>query len=288
MLAQPRFGKYFTNAPPSARPRPIIMKLPFGRRNVYIMGMDNSDSTNGRNYLISGMFIATGVLVGMLITMQFKSAIPATMFPVDELKAQKELIDSYVSDQGLLKTKITNLRNQIDEARGQSAELAKDNNLETLNSLKKDMGLELARGPGVLISLNDGMFVNRDSAEAISQSLIHASDLRDIVNILRTARAEAIAINDQRIIASTPITSVGNTILVNNFHLLPPFTVTAIGDSEVLLQRLNDPTSLPDMQKRAGEMKIQFEAVSVDGLMVPLYNGNLSTKFIRLNTSTET
>lgn len=252
---------------------------------MYDKGMETMESSNGNTQIISVIFVITGVFVGLLLTMQFKSSIPAAMYPTDELKAQKELIESYVADQGVLKTKITTLRGQIDEAREQSRELTKDNNLETLKTLKKEMGLEQVMGAGVMITLNDGMFVNRDSAEEVSQSLVHASDLRDVVNILRTAKAEAVAINDQRIIASTPITSVGNTILVNNFHLVPPFTVTAIGDREVIMERLNDPSSLPDLRKRAGEMKIQFETSLLEGILIPLYNGNLSTKYLTAKTT---
>ncbi len=254
---------------------------------VYIAAMDTRNQQNQSNLVISIVFIVTGVFVGLLLTMQFKSSIPTSVFPTDELEAQQNLIESYIADQALLKTKIVNLRSQIDEAQQQSEALVQDNNLETLKNLKKEMGLEPVRGKGIEISLSDGVFVNRDSSESISQSLIHASDLRDIVNILRTAKAEGISINDQRVIASTPITSVGNTILVNNFHLLPPFTVSAIGDQELLMQRLNDPTSLPDLQKRSGEMKIQFETVLKEGISIPIYNGNLSTKYISVYKETE-
>lgn len=254
---------------------------------VYIAAMETTNQQNSSNTIISIVFIVTGIFVGLLLTMQFKSSIPTSVFPTDELEAQQNLIESYIADQALLKTKIVNLRSQIDEAQQQSEALIQDNNLETLKSLKKEMGLESIRGKGVEISLSDGAFVNRESSESISQSLIHASDLRDIVNVLRTAKAEGISINDQRVIASTPITSVGNTILVNNFHLLPPFTVSAVGDQELLTQRLNDPTSLPDLQKRSSELKIQFVTELKEGVNIPIYNGNLSTKYLSVYKETE-
>lgn len=247
--------------------------------------MNDLNNTKSNNLLLSIIIVVTSMFAGMLITLQFKSSIPATTFPIDELKAQKDLIESYVTDQGILKTKITNLRKQIDNARSQSIELTKDNNLEKLNVLKESVGLESLRGEGIVIYMNDGNFVNRESIESVSQSLIHASDLRDVVNILRTAKAEAISINDQRIIASTPITSVGNTILVNNFHLMPPFTITAIGEIDVLIQGVNDSLLMLDVVKRSNEMKIQFSVSSTDGAIVPSYNGNLNTKYISNKSS---
>ena len=88
------------------------------------------------------------------------------------------------------------------------------------------------------------------------------------------------AINDQRVIASTPISSVGNTILVNNFHVLPPFTITAIGDEELLLQRFNDPKALPDLVKRTKGQKIQLNFKANAGLVVPEYSGDFRLKYI--------
>lgn len=222
----------------------------------------------------------TGILIGVLLTLQFRSAIPSATYLSDELRVQRELIDSYLADQALLKTKIIGLREQINEAQERAQIVGQDNDLETLKELKKLIGLESARGPGIEVSLDDGLFVNRESADSVSQSLVHAADLRDLVNVLWAANAEAIAINDQRIIASTPITSVGNTILVNGFHLLPPFTISAIGDSDILVQRLNDDSTLPDLKKRAQELKIQFTVRIKDGLLVPVYNANLNDKFI--------
>jgi uncharacterized protein YlxW (UPF0749 family) len=227
-----------------------------------------------------GVFIATGVVIGLLVSIQFRSSIPNSSYIYDELAIQKQLIKSYIDDQALLKSKIITLRGKIEETQAQAKSTQEKNNLETLQSLKKDIGLETVKGAGVEINLNDGMFVNRENTETLDQALIHASDLRDIVNLLRAAKVEAIAINDQRVIATSPITSVGNTIMVNNFHLLPPFTITAIGDPELIQQQLNDKGDLPDLQKRVKEGKIQYSIKSKSILTAPVYNGNLNPKYL--------
>lgn len=228
------------------------------------------------------VFIVTGVFIGMLVTSQFKSAVPTGSYLYDQLTIQKELIQSFIDDQTLLKSKIVSLRKKIEENQEKIRMTSEQNNLEILRELKKDIGLETAKGDGVVISLNDGLFVNRDNAENINQSLVHASDLRDLVNLLRTAEVNALAINDQRVIASTPITAVGNTILVNNFHLLPPFTIQAIGDQELIAQRLKDPSVLPDLQKRVKELNIQYSVENKTNLVIPVYNGNLTVKYLQL------
>lgn len=232
-------------------------------------------------WIIGTVFVLTGAFIGLLLTVQFKSAVPSASYFYDELTAQKELIDSFLADQGLLKTQIVSLRSEIDVTQESAKEAVQTNNLETLKTLKKEVGLDMAKGAGVQITLNDGLFVNREGADTISQSLVNASDLRDLVNLLRSAKVDAIAINDQRVIASSSITSVGNTILVNNYNLLPPFNIIAIGDADLIMQRLNDSSTLPDLKKRVSELKIQFSAEDVAHLVAPVYNGNLSIKLIK-------
>jgi uncharacterized protein YlxW (UPF0749 family) len=230
------------------------------------------------------VFVITGIFIGILVTAQVKSSVPPSSFIYDELAVQKELIKDYTDQQALLKSQIVTLRGKIEENQNNIQQTAEKNNLDTLKALKKDIGLETAKGGGVLIQLDDGVFVKRDSPENSTDSLVAASDLRDVVNLLRTAKADAIAINDQRIIATSPITSVGNTILVNNYNMLPPFNISAIGDPELIMQRLNDPSSLPELNKRVQEYKIQFSAQLKKDLVIPVYNGNFSLKFLQSQT----
>lgn len=235
---------------------------------------------SSRDWRVSAVFVLTGLFIGALLTVQFKSSIPSATFFSDQLRAQQELIDSYVEDQSVLKSRIVSLRGEISEAQERAQASIQTANLDMLKDLKAQLGLTSMRGPGVEILLDDGLFVNRDNPDTVSQSLVHASDLRDVVNVLRTAKAQSIAINDQRIIAATSITSVGNTILVNNFNLLPPFTITAMGDPELIIQRLNDPSALPDIQQRTDDLNIQFSAEPKEGVLVPEYTGNLSNQYL--------
>ncbi|MFO0780901.1 MAG: DUF881 domain-containing protein [Candidatus Gracilibacteria bacterium] len=235
----------------------------------------------GYSWKVLVAFVVTGTLAGLLVTAQFRSALPASSYPYDEYKVQQELIKSYSDDQGVLKTKILNLRKQIEDKQKESGLTVQKNNLEILSELKKEIGLESARGNGVVLTLNDGPFAQRNDSEGSEQFLIHAADLRDIVNLVFSAQAEALAINDQRVIASTPISSVGNTILVNNFHVLPPFTVTVIGDPDLILQRLNDTTALPDLHKRVKGQKVQFSFEAKNNLVTPVYNGDFRLKYLQ-------
>ena len=73
------------------------------------------------------------------------------------------------------------------------------------------------------------------------QIIVHDTDILEIVNVLRNAGAEAISINDQRIIATTPISCIGTVIKINDEKIGGPYVIRAIGNSDYLKTALDIP-----------------------------------------------
>lgn len=233
------------------------------------------------SYKVNIIFVVTGILIGAFISSQFRTAAPVgSLFPVDQLEAKKVLIKSYVDEQALLQGKIVSLRKAIEENQEKNELISRTANLALLDELKKLIGLTPVSGSGVEIVLDDSPFARRESAEVLDKALIHAADLRDAVNLLQASHATAIAINQQRVIATTSIASVGNSILVNNSYLVPPFIITATGDPEISLRRLMDASALPDLYKRKAENHIHFSFKVNKTLVIPVYNGDLRFKYL--------
>lgn len=226
-------------------------------------------------------FVVTGVFIGALVTAQFKSSVPESSYLYDQLTLQKDLLKSFTDDQAFLKSKIVTLRQKIQENQEKLKTITSTSNLETLKKLKAEIGLEPVQGAGLEITLSDGPFADRDNPEVIEQSLIHASDLRDVVNLLRSSGSDAIAINDQRVIASTAINSVGNTILVNNYHVSPPFVITAVGNPQLVFELLKDSQVLPDLNNRVKSLKVGFSIKMKPNILIPLFNGNFTFRYLR-------
>lgn len=228
-------------------------------------------------------FAIVGFLVGLLVTWHFSTDIAIEGgYPSDEVAARDELLKSYLEEQSYLQSRIVSLRKQIEESQTTVEAHSETANFVLLESLKKEVGLTEMTGSGLEIVLDDGPYGEREDETAAEAGLIQASDVRDIVNILNAASADAIAVNNQRVIASSPISSVGSTILVNNSHITPPFVISAIGDQEIMLQRLSNESLLPDLYNRMKLAKIVFQVYKKPRLSVPVYNGDLKTAYINL------
>lgn len=131
-------------------------------------------------------------------------------------------------EQKLIETqsKISEYQEKI-ESKGETSKLL-DSELEQTNLL---VGKTNVTGDGVVITLKDN-----------EEKSIEASDLLKLVNELRLAGAEAISINDKRIINMTEIVDV-NVIMINEERVISPYIVKAIGDQTYLSSALSLKTS---------------------------------------------
>ena len=120
-------------------------------------------------------------------------------------------------------TKITEYEQKIN-SKEETSELL-DEELEQTNLL---VGKTNVIGEGVIITLQDN-----------DEKSIVASDLRTLVNELKLAGAEAISINDKRILNMTEIVDVNGRILINEEPTVSPFVVKAIGDQTYLSSALS-------------------------------------------------
>ena len=120
-------------------------------------------------------------------------------------------------------SKIEEYKKKI-ESNDQTSELLEEE-LEQTNLL---VGRTDITGQGVIITLKDN-----------DEKSIEASDLRTLVNELKLAGAEAISINDNRILNMTEIVEVNGVILINTDRTVSPFVVKVIGNQTYLTSALN-------------------------------------------------
>lgn len=116
-----------------------------------------------------------------------------------------------------------------------STSLKLQEELRVLNAL---IGSIDVSGEGIIITLADNSNVTNQTIgvfDNISNYLIHDTDLIMLINELKNAGAEAISINDERIISTTSITCDGTVILVNGNKLSSPFIIKAIGSPSLIL-----------------------------------------------------
>lgn len=166
------------------------------------------------------------------------------------------------------------LREQLEQIQqgGASASAVKD-----INLLKQRAGLTDVSGPGVVITINDSKVPVKDN-ENPNLYLIHDEDILRVLNELRAGGAEAIAVNDQRLLGISEVRCAGPTIMVNGKVFGPPFVIKAIGDSKTLSASLTMRGGVVDTLKYWGiELKIQRE----EQIVVPAFSGTFREDHVK-------
>jgi uncharacterized protein YlxW (UPF0749 family) len=134
-------------------------------------------------------------------------------------------------------------------------------------------------GPGVIVVLDDSP--RRPlRGEDPTLYLVLDSHLRDLVNLLWEGGAEAVAINGERIVATSSIYAAGGVIVVNTARLAPPYEVVAIGPPE-LEALLRSPGRLTQLRSRVQNYGLQFSVRRATEVTVPPYKGGFPTEHLR-------
>ena len=149
---------------------------------------------------------------------------------------------------------------------------------EALTTMRERMGLVAAEGPGLVVTLDDS--AERESPSGnLNDLVIHSQDVQAVANGLWGAGAEALAVNGQRVIPTSAILCVGNTLLINGTVHSPPFRFAALGAN------LHDAFTSDPLVKRfaddADRFKLGFKVEDRDRLSVPPYTGTSKVRFAR-------
>lgn len=166
------------------------------------------------------------------------------------------------------------LQEQIESATKNNSELEEAKN--QINEGNKTIGLAEVTGPGVIITVADSE-IDSNSVVDATDFIIHDTDILKIVNELKNAGAEAISINNQRVILTTPIICGGNIININGERIGSPFEIKAIGSPEALANLSRPGGWLSKLEKRG----IKVSAIKKsNSITIPKYSGVLNFKYI--------
>ena len=142
-----------------------------------------------------------------------------------------------------------------------------------ITELNKSLGYTDVTGQGIVITLKDAESSDSNSIN----NIIHDLDLVEVVNELFNAGAEAVSINDQRIISISSINCTGNVVKINNQKISVPFVIKAVGKANELNLTMTRPNGCLDFLKK---FSISVKVEEKDEITVPKYTGTRQYKFL--------
>jgi uncharacterized protein YlxW (UPF0749 family) len=149
--------------------------------------------------------------------------------------------------------------------------------------LQAPAGLTAVHGQGLQVILDDASQSSAnsttDSGVDPNQLVVHQSDLQAVVNALWAGGAEAMSIAGQRVISTSAVRCVGNTLLLNGEVYSPPFRVAAIGPAPTMTNKLDSSPGVKLFRQAAGYYGLGYTVESSDRVDIPAYRGSLTLTY---------
>ena len=138
---------------------------------------------------------------------------------------------------------------------------------EQISNKEVLLGTTDVHGEGIIINIKDG------------NDLIHQEDIVILLDELKNAGAEAISINEQRLVTTSSIECDGNIIKVNGEKIGAPFTIKAIGLPEVLIN-VNRVGGYLDTLREDRYLKVSVEKMTdKKTITIPKYTGVMKFQY---------
>lgn len=224
--------------------------------------------------------VAVCAVVGFLLALQLKS-VKRSSEAVDtstavRLEILQELYNDELDRSAALEEELTRLQSELSNYRDEAAQSGgyTEAVLAELDSMEALAGLTDLEGPGVTVIMQDSTAANVTGDEA--DYLIHDSDIMSVINELRSAGAEAISLNGERILATSEVRCTGAVVTVNGRRYAAPYVIMAIGDKETLYGALTMRNGVIDV---LGQWGIEVRVSMSDKLLIPKYSGAVEFRY---------
>lgn len=223
-------------------------------------------------YIIAIFSLIVGIGVATQLKANVEDYAPITMQQIENTKMEIDNIKRELDElYDIIEAKEEELEVLMNISKG-------DENI--IDVLKNDLYINMIssgyvklQGPGISIKMYD----NTDSEIIgfdINDDIIHDVDVLNILNDLWLSGAEAISINDERVMSTSEIKCNGPIIRINDRAIGTPFIIKAIGDPQLLMASVNAPNTYGDILKNV--YYIGFEPKVEEKVLIPEYKGDFS------------
>jgi uncharacterized protein YlxW (UPF0749 family) len=187
-----------------------------------------------------------------------------------------ELVEEQSRRSGVLARQAYDLGQEIEKLQSQQGTI--DPALQRqLKDLSREVGTTALTGPGLTVTLKDAPAqVVQDNPDIDADWLIiHQQDIQAVVNALWMGGADAMSIQGHRIISTTGIKCVGNSVVLHGVPYLPPYRISAIGDRARLQRALDESKYIDNLKDYVLRFQLGYETKPQATIAMPAYEGTV-------------
>ncbi|MEU6618518.1 MULTISPECIES: DUF881 domain-containing protein [Streptomyces] len=233
-------------------------------------------------WAVRGLTAAVFALAGLIFVTSANTAKGTNLRSDSSLLKLSDLIRERSEKNAELNDSAASVRSEIDALaqRDDGSTRAED---ARLKALEKAAGTTEITGDSVSVTLNDAppdATANPGYPEPQPNDLvIHQQDLQAVVNALWQGGARGIQVMDQRLISTSAVRCVGNTLILQGRVYSPPYKVTAVGDPGKLKQALNKSTAIQNYLLYVKAYGLGWKVDEDETVTLPGYSGTVDLHY---------
>ena len=191
----------------------------------------------------------------------------------------RDLVQNEANKIDKLENNLIDIQSEIEEITNGSVRSEIETTQLKIQQLSPVAGFTSMVGPGLVITLNDAPQVDLSIPENerpdVNDLLIHQEDVQSVVNALWAGGAQGVSLMGKRVIATSAVKCVGNTLLLHGKVYSPPFRIEAIGDVTKLTKSLRDDPNVAILQDYVDLFGLVYEVQRAALIELPPYEGSL-------------
>ncbi|MET7450495.1 DUF881 domain-containing protein [Streptomyces sp. NPDC005574] len=224
-------------------------------------------------------------LAGLIFFTSFNTAKGTNIRTDTSLLKLSDLIQERSRKNGELGDSNASLRGDIESLaeRDDGSTKAED---AKLAALEKNAGTQKLRGDAVSVTLNDAPPDATAKLPGYPEPqpdylVIHQQDLQAVVNALWQGGAQGIRVMDQRLISTSAVRCVGNTLILQGRVYSPPYKITAVGDPEKLQKALAEAPSIQNYMVYVNVYGLGWKVEEDGAVTLPGYSGTVDLQYAK-------
>lgn len=184
------------------------------------------------------------------------------------------LVRSQASHNAALQKEAAGLRAQVEDlSKANQTPGVTSSVISSASALAPSVGLEAVSGKALRVTLDDApLSENPDGVDA-NMLVVHQQDIQMVVNTLWSGGAEAMTIQGQRVISTTAVKCVGNTVVLHGVAYAPPYVIEAIGDLNAMQKALDTSEAVCIYKEYVSAYQLGWAVERAGQVTMPAYTG---------------
>lgn len=218
----------------------------------------------------AALLLVTSAVTARGTDLRSSDAVPVA----ERIRAQEAALAGLTKQADRLRTEISTATTQV----SRNSRAVSDAQAQA-DRLALAAGLIPLRGPSVTVSLDDASKADQQhdlaAGAAPDDLVIHQQDVQGVVNALWAGGADGLTIMGQRVVATSAVLCVGNTLLLQGRTFGPPFVITAVGDQGKLRRALDADKSISIFRQYVATYGLRYTVKTAAVTTLPAYTGPL-------------